>query len=142
MDSLDTSHRERIDGLAAFAVAAFALALIVIAALERVGAPDAFVESLGPLFGLLALGVIGLIARAPSLNDFLAARRLAPAGYGGLAFAAIAAGLAMAVSSLPATPTPWLGAGAGAILGGLLMGPAVRAAHVSSPADWLATRFP
>ena len=142
MDSLANADRERIDGLAAFAAAAFALTLIVIAALERVGAPDAFVEAMGPLFALLALGVIGVLARAPSLNDFLVARRLAPAGYGGLAFAAVTAGFGLAFSSVPPTPTPWFGAGAGLIVAALLVGPAVRAAHVSSTSDWLATRFP
>ena len=35
MDSLANADRERIDGLAAFAAAAFELTLIVIAALER-----------------------------------------------------------------------------------------------------------
>lgn len=142
MDSLDTSSREEIDGLAAFAMAAFVLALIVIAALERVGAPEAFVESLGPLFAALALCVIGLVARAPSVNDFLVARRQAPSGYSALAFAAVTAGLAIAMSTFRASPTPWLGAGAGVILSGLLIGPAVRSANVSSVSDWLATRFP
>ena len=81
------------DGLAVFAGAAFALGLGLIAALERVGAPDGFVEALGPLLAFVGLCVVGIATRAPSLPDFLAARRSTPAFYGGLAFAATAAGL-------------------------------------------------
>lgn len=144
MVTASPSEHERADGLAVFAAAAFLLGIGLIAVLERVGAPDAFVQALGPLFALLALGVIGALTRAPSLIDFLAARRSAPPLYCGLAFAATAAGLIAAVSSGPggaATP-PWLGVATGLAGAALIVGPAIRAAKASALADVLATSFP
>ena len=75
---------DRFDGLAVFAGAAFALGLGLIAALERVGAPDGFVEALGPLLAFVGLCVVGIATRAPSLPDFLAARRSTPRSMAGL----------------------------------------------------------
>jgi len=89
--SISPTNREQIDGLAIFAAAAFALGLGLIAALERVGAPDGFVEALGPALALIGLGAIGVFTRASSLPEFLAAGRAVPSFYGGLAFAAVAA---------------------------------------------------
>ena len=50
--------RDRIDGLATFSAAAFLTGMGLIAALERVGAPDRLVEALGPLIALVGLVVI------------------------------------------------------------------------------------
>ncbi len=138
------TRRERIDGLATFALVAFALALAIIAVIERVGASDAFVEALGPLAAFVALGVIGLANRAGRLADFLSARRVAPALYGGLGFAVTAAGLALALDdgeslgqSLVAVPFAL-----GVAFAGLLLAPAIRAGNVSAASDVLATRYP
>ncbi|MGO9742985.1 MAG: hypothetical protein ACLPN5_16030 [Roseiarcus sp.] len=134
------TRRERIDGLATFALVAFALAVAIIAVLERVGASDAFVEALGPLAAFVALGVIGLANRAGRLADFLSARRIAPALYGGLGFAATAAGLALALDngqSLVTVPFAL-----GVAFAGLLLAPAIRAGNVSAASDVLATRYP
>ena len=78
MTELSPSARERIDGLALFAAAAFALGLGLIGALDRVGAPAGFVQALGPLLVILGLATIGLSTRSANLTDFLAARRLTP----------------------------------------------------------------
>ena len=88
--------RERIDGLATFAAAAFLTALGLVAALARVGAPDRVVAALGPLVAVMGLVILGLVNRTARLGDFLAARRAVPPFYGGMALAATAAGLALA----------------------------------------------
>ena len=67
--------RERIDGLATFAAAAFLTALGLVAALARVGAPDRVVAALGPLIAVIGLAVLGVVNRTARLGDFLAARR-------------------------------------------------------------------
>lgn len=144
MVSAEPSLSERFDGLAVFAGAAFALGLGLIAALERVGAPDGFVEALGPLLAFVGLCVVGIATRAPSLPDFLAARRSTPAFYGGLAFAATAAGLAIAKTSEAGDPLgfPWLATAAGLVGAALVVAPGVRAANASAAADVLATCYP
>jgi Na+/proline symporter len=141
---MSASNRERIDGLAVFSAAAFGLGLGLIAALERVGAPDGFVAALGPLLALLGICVIGVLTRASSLPDFLAARRAMPPFYGGLAFAGVAAGLAtaMAAQSDGAARPPWLGIAAGLVAAALIVAPRWRAENASSVGDVLATRFP
>jgi hypothetical protein len=144
MAGMSPANRERIDGLALFSAAAFGLGLCLIAALERVGAPDGFVEALGPLFALLGICVIGVLTRASSLPEFLAARRAVPSLYGGLAFAAVAAGLTTAIAAQPdsAVPTPWLGIAIGLGAAALIVAPGWRAENASSLGDVLATRFP
>jgi len=96
MQGLGLTRRERVDGNAVFLAVAFALCVGLVAALERVGAPDGFVEALGPFIALVALSVVGLANRAQNLTDFLAVRRAGPTLYGGFAFVAIVAGLALA----------------------------------------------
>src|SRR5271154_3565771 len=94
----DPQHeRDRIDGLTTFAAAAFLTGMGLVAALARVGAPDRLVEALGPLIALVGLAIIGVLMRTARLSDFLAAGRAIPAPYGGLAFAATAAGLVLAL---------------------------------------------
>ena len=135
---------DRFDGLAVFAGAAFVLGLGLIAALERVGAPDGFVEALGPLLAFVGLCVVGIATRAPSLPDFLAARRSTPAFYGGLAFAATAAGMTIAKTSESGDllSFPWLALAGGLAGAALIVAPGVRAANASAVADVLATRYP
>jgi Na+/proline symporter len=144
MQSLTAAERDRIDGLAVFAATSFVVGAGVIAALERVGAPDALVEGLGPLFAFSALSVIGLSNRAASLTDYLAARRAIPAFYAALGFAALVGGIALALAAGASRPDdiPWLPMAAGAALAGLFIAPTIRGRNVSSAIDVLATRFP
>ena len=131
-------------GLAVFAAAAFLLGMGLIAVLERVGAPDGFVRALGPLIALLGLGVVGFLTRAHDLLDFLSARRAAPALYGGLAFAATAAGLTTAMASAfgGVSALPSAGVAAGLVGSALLVAPGLRGAKATALADVLATAFP
>jgi cation/acetate symporter len=142
MVSVSPAHRERIDGLAVFAAAAFALGLGLIFVLERVGAPDALVEALGPFLALAGLCVIGAMTQAPNLTDFMAARRAVPAIYGGLAFAATAGGLAAALLAESDYPPPWQGVVIGLIGAALIVAPRWRRENASAISDVLATRFP
>ncbi|HEY1941619.1 MAG TPA: hypothetical protein VGH40_05790 [Roseiarcus sp.] len=136
--------RDRIDGLAAFAAAAFLTGMGLVAALARVGAPDHLVEALGPLIALVGLLVIGALTRTARLADFLAARRAMPPLYGGLAFAATAAGSVLALAGEPGRPMPVPGAfvALGLVIAALIVGPLLRAANASAVSDILATRFP
>ena len=138
------AEREGSHGLAIFAAAAFLLGVGLIAVLERVGAPDGLVQALGPLLALFELGVIGVMTRAPTLLDFLAARRSAPTLYGALAFAATAAGIGivMASASAGASPMPWRGVAVGLAIAALIVAPGVRGANASALGDVLATGFP
>src|SRR5271154_1193128 len=144
MTSASPAEHERAHGLAVFAAARFLLGMGLIAVLERVGAPTGFVQALGPLLALVGLCVIGVLTRAPNLLDFLAARRSAPTFYGGLAFAATAAGLVMAMASASGgvSSLPWRGVILGLAGAALLVAPALRGAKASAPAGLLATAFP
>jgi hypothetical protein len=144
MVSASPAEHEQAHGLAIFATATFLLGMGLIVVLERVGAPAGFVQALGPLLALLGLSVIGVLTRAPNLLDFLAARRSAPTFYGGLAFAATAAGLVTAMGSETGSlaALPWPGVAVGLAGGALLVAPALRGAKASALADVLATAFP
>jgi cation/acetate symporter len=134
--------RERIDGLATFAAAAFLTALGLVAALARVGAPDRVVAALGPLIAVIGLAVLGVVNRTGRLGDFLAARRAIPPFYAGMALAATAAGLALAFGDEAASAfAPWPAAVAGLVCAALIVGPLLRRANASAAADVLATRF-
>jgi cation/acetate symporter len=134
--------RERIDGLATFAAAAFLTALGLVAALARVGAPDRVVAALGPLVAVMGLAVLGAVNHTARLGDFLAARRAVPPFYAGMALAATAAGLALAFGGEAANAfAPWPAAAAGLVGAALIVGPLLRRANASAAADVLATRF-
>ena len=134
--------RERIDGLATFAAAAFLTALGLVAALARVGAPDRVVAALGPFIAVMGLVVLGLVNRTARLGDFLAARRAVPPFYAGMALTATAAGLALTFGSEAADAfAPWPAAAAGLVGAALIVGPLLRRANASAAADVLATRF-
>lgn len=136
--------RKRIDGVAAFAAAAFLTGMGLAAALARVGAPDRLVETLGPLIALFGLAIIGAATRTARLVDFLAARRAVPAPYGGLAFAATAAGFVLALDggATGRSPLPTPALALGLVGAALVVGPLVRRAKASALSDVLATRFP
>jgi cation/acetate symporter len=137
-------HRSsRIDGLAIFAAAAFAVGIVAIDALARVGAPDGVVRALGPVFVLFGLTIVGLGARNADLPSFMAARRRLPALYGALNVAAVAAGIALCLGSPSASGAdpPWLGVFAGIGLGAAGYGPVVRRFGATSVTDVIATRF-
>jgi len=144
MVSASPSRSERIQGLAVFAAAGFALGLGLIFALERVGAPDGFVEALGPVFAFVGLCVIGVTNRAPNLPDFLVAERAIPPLFAGLAFATTAAGLAaslLAESDVAGAPS-WRGVAIGTAFAALIVAPRWRRENASSLSDVLATHFP
>ena len=142
MPGLGLTRRERIDGHALFSAVAFALCVGLVAALERVGAPDGFVEALGPFIAFVALSVVGIANRAQNLTDFLAVRRAAPPLYGGLALVAIVTGLALARGAETMDVVFWGPMAIGAALASLFVAPAVRHGNVSAAVDVLATRFP
>jgi Na+(H+)/acetate symporter ActP len=144
MVSVTPAEREGAYGLAIFAATAFSLGMGLIAVLERIGAPDGLVQALGPLLALLELVVVGVLTRAPSLLDFLTARRSAPTLYGAFAFAATAAGIVLAMATAPggAPALPWRGIVMGLAIAALIVAPGVRGARASAVADVLATGFP
>ena len=134
--------RERIDGLATFAAAAFLTALGLVAALARVGAPDAVVAALGPLVAVFGLIIVGVVNRTARLGDFLAARRAVPPLYGGMALAATTVGLALSFGpTATAAFAPWPAAAAGLVGAAAIVGPLLRRANASAAADVVATRF-
>jgi hypothetical protein len=144
MYAVSKRDRDRIDGLAAFAAAAFLTGLGLVAALARVGAPDRLVEALGPLIALVGLAIIGALNRSARLADFLAARRAVPPAYGGLAFAATAVGFVLSLDGglSGRGPLPWLGLALGLAGAALIAGPFVRRSGAGALSDVLATRFP
>jgi len=143
MSAASNSDRDRIDGLATFAAAAFLTAVGVVATLERVGAPDRLVQALGPLAAFVGLAIIGGLNRTARLAEFLAARRATPPIYGGLAFAATAGGFVLALGPTKngAGPLPWPALALGLAAAALVVGPLLRRANASALADVLATRF-
>src|SRR6516225_12356048 len=122
------SRSSRIDGLAIFAAATFALGLATIMALDRVVAPEGLIRAAGPIFTLAAATLIGLGARNADLASFMAAGRLISPFYGALSIVGLAAGFAiclypgLAFSSDPPLP----GVLAGIALGATVSGPLLR----------------
>jgi len=145
---MPSQHRSsRIDGLAIFAGATFALGLATIVALGRVGAPDGLVRATGPLLVLVGVAVFGLGARNADLASFLAARRRVPPLYGGLSLVAVAAGMALCLYpglypnlARPSDP-PFMGVLAGIALGATAYAPLMRRFGATSFTDVIATRF-
>jgi hypothetical protein len=137
------SQSSRIDGLALFAGATFALGLGTMIALDRVGVPGALVKAMGPVLALVGLTVFGVGSRTAGLASFMAAKRRVRPFYGGLGVVAVTAGIAFCLypelSSL--SDPPALGVLAGAALGSVVYGPLVRAFGATSLSDVIATRF-
>ena len=137
------SRSSRIDGLAIFAAATFALGLATIAALDRAGAPDGLVRATGPVLALLGVTLFGLGARNADLASFMAAGRLVSPFYGALSVVAIAAGFVVCLdpdfNSL--SDPPLVGVLAGIALGATVFGPLLRRFGATAQADLIATRF-
>ncbi len=133
----------RINGLAVAAAVLFAAGVATALVLDRIGLPAGLVRAIGPVLTLIGLAVFGLGARNADLAAFLAARRSAPAFYGGLALAAVAAGMALCLyPGLGSfSDPPPLGVAAGAALGAIVFGPLVRSFGATSANDIVATRF-
>lgn len=134
--------RARIDGRATFAGAAYLMGIGLIFLLERVGAPDGLVRSLGPLFALTGLALLGVLTRSTRVPAFFAADRAVPAPYVGLGFAGIAAGLILCLDPASGSPLPLAGVALGLCISALVVGPTLRATDASGLSDLLATRFP
>ena len=137
------SRSSRIDGLAIFAAAAFALGLMTILTLDRIGAPGGLVRAIGPVLSLVGVTVFGLGARNADIGSFLAAGRRVQPFYGGLCALAVAAGVALCLypdlASL--SDPPLLGVLIGLAMGATVFGPLLRRFGATSLADVIATRF-
>ncbi|HEY8579825.1 MAG TPA: symporter-like protein, partial [Beijerinckiaceae bacterium] len=142
----DRRRLAALEGRVAFGMAAFAVVGALVALVDRVGAPERIVVSLGPITLAAALVLVGALVRALRLSSFYAAGRAAPAAYAGLATAGVAAGL---VASLLVTPlgervsADALACVAVGVAGAaFLVGPLLRKTGAYSPTDLLALRFP
>jgi hypothetical protein len=137
------SRSSRIDGLAIFAAATFALGLATIIALDRVGAPGGLVRATGPIFTLVAVTLVGLGARNADLASFMAAGRRVSPFYSALGVVGIAAGTAICLypGLASSSDPPLLGVLAGIALGATVSGPLLRRFGATAQADLIATRF-
>ena len=129
--------------MAIFAAVLFAVGLATLLVLGRIGVTDRLVRAIGPILTLLGLIVFGFGARNADLASFVAARRNAPPFYGGLALAALAAGIALCLDPglTSFSDPPPLGAAAGMALGSIAIGPLLRRFGATSLNDVVATRF-
>lgn len=137
-------YSSRITGLAWFAVAIFAVGIVSIAGLDRVGAPERLIRALGPILALIAIAVFGIGARTATLALFIAAGRRSPPMFTAFSVVAIAAGAALGFGVrfvAPAEPI-WFGAMVGVGFGAAALGPLVRRFGGASLSDVIATRFP
>jgi cation/acetate symporter len=135
-------QRAKIDGLAAFAGAAFLISIGLVYLLARVGAPDGLVHAMGPFLALAGVALLGALARSSRVPGFFAADRAVPPPYGGLGFAATAAGFVLCLDFPNSSPLPFVGVAGGLCLNVLVVAPLLRASKASGLADLLATRFP
>lgn len=142
----DLLERASIDGRVAFAMAAFALAVGLVALLDRVGVPERIVGVLAPVVLLGGLAIVGLLLHSMRIARFHAAGRAVPASYAGLAFMALGAGLFLPF--LPPVPGGasltglLIGFGLGLLLAALVTGPLLRKTGAFSLPDLLTGRFP
>lgn len=142
-----------IEGQVAFAMAAFALAIGLVALADVIGAPAQIVELLVPLVTLAGLATIGLMAQTMRMSRFYAGQRAVPAQYTGLAAAALCS--ALLLPFLPpvariagaqgfaqtGSMTVLAGFAAGFAIAALASGPLLRKTGAYSIADMLAGRF-
>ena len=129
--------------MAISAAVLFAVGLATLLVLGRIGVTDRLVRAIAPILTLLGLIIFGLGARNADLASFVAARRNAPPFYGGLALAALVAGMAFCLDPglTSFSDPPPLGAAAGVALGSIAIGPLLRRFGATSLNDLVATRF-
>ncbi len=135
-----------LDGRIAFVTAAFLLAFGFVALLDRVGAPEAFVSVVGPIFTVAALTLLGFLLHSMRVSLYYAAGRAVPAAYAGFAGAGLVVALGLPFAAEFAG-RGWLsGVAGGFFLGmcaiGLFFGPLLRKSGVFSFSGLLAARFP
>ena len=135
-----------IGGRAGFALAAYALVVLLVLLLDRVGVPAKIVGLLAPCLALAGLVLVGLSARTMLVSRFYTGGRIvAPIN---MAMALSALVLAMALPLLPpAAGQPSLatlaaGLAGGLCLAGLVTGPMLRKSGAYSMPGLLAGRFP
>jgi cation/acetate symporter len=150
-DHTFTQDHAAIEGRVAFALAAFALAIGLVALVDMVGAPARVVELLGPVVTLAGLATIGLMMQTMRMSRFYAGQRAMPPRYAGLAAAALASALLLPFlppngnlqSASQAAPMAIVvGLGAGFALAVCGSGPLLRKTGAFSIADLVAGRFP
>ena len=134
------------EGRAGFALAAFALVVLLVMLLDRVGAPARLVSLVPLCLGLAGLAVVGIMSRTMLVSLFYTGGRfVAPAG---MAMALGAPVLAMALPLLPPSQsqpglaTLMAGLAGGLVLAGFATGPMLRKSGAFSVAGLLAGRFP
>ncbi len=146
-----TRDSAAVEGRVAFALAAFALAIGLLALVDMIGAPARVVELLGPVVTLAGLATIGLMMQTMRISRFYAGQRAIPPQYAGLAAAALAS--ALLLPFLPPNANPqsaiqtapmviMIGLGAGFALAFCGSGPLLRKTGAFSIADLVAGRFP
>jgi len=139
-------EREKLDMRIAYVVAAFVLAYAFVALLDRIGAPETFVEGLSPYLTVVGLGVLGALLHSMRVSHYYAAGRAVPAEYAGFAIAALVAGLVLPFAAQFASASWLLGLPCGVLVGvaliGFFLGPMLRKTGAFSLSGLLATRFP
>lgn len=130
-------------------MAAFALAIGLVALVDMIGAPRPLVEWLGPIVTFAGLATIGLMTQTMRMSRFYVGQRAIPPQYSGLAIAALGVALLLpflppqvALSSGPVAPmTILVGFGAGLALAAGASGPLIRKTGAYSISDLIAGRF-
>lgn len=141
----ELAERAAIDGRVILAAAAAIATGLLIALVDRIGAPERLVAALGVLCALAGLSATGLLLRTMRISRFYASGRTTPAPYAALAAAGLAA--AVGLRFLPpsgdrySVGAVFLGLGCGLALAGLVTGPLLRRTGAFSLADFLAARF-
>jgi cation/acetate symporter len=145
----DSQNSVPLNGRAAFAMAAFALAIGLVALVDVIGAPGSVVELLVPIVTFAGLATIGLMTQTMRMSRFYVGQRAIPPQYSALAVAALGVALLLpflppqvALSSAQVAPMAILvGFGAGFALVAGASGPLMRKTGAYSIADLIAGRF-
>ena len=95
----DSQNSAPLEGRAAFAMAAFALAIGLVALVDVIGAPGPVVELLVPIVTFAGLATIGLMTQTMRMSCFYVGQRAIPPQYSALAVAAL--GVALLLPFLP-----------------------------------------
>lgn len=137
--------RVGVEGRVAFVASALFLAGVLVAVIDRVGAPARLVTMLGPAIAVGGLVALGFIVQAMRMSSFYAAGRIMPAKYVGLAMAGLATALIppMLAPGPPGGSHVALLAGlvAGVAVAAFATGPMLRKSGAVSIADLFGARF-